>query len=76
MIAKRYDDELMYSVMKCEGDKKYKYCTKDGKLAFKKPGKDFLWATKENIMNLYVIEGSLYIGEYVGKEKNANKYYL
>lgn len=37
MIAKRYDDELMYSVMKCEGDKKYKYCTRDGKLAFKKP---------------------------------------
>lgn len=67
MIAKRYDDELMYSVMKCEGDKKYKYCTRDGKLAFKKPGKDFLWATKENIMNLYVIEGSLYIGEYVDK---------
>lgn len=66
MIAKRYDDELMYSVMKCEGDKKYKYCTRDGKLAFKKPSKDFLGATKENIMNLYVIEGSLYIGEYVG----------
>jgi hypothetical protein len=65
MIAKRYDDELMYSVQRCEGDKKYKYCTKDGKLAFKKPSKDFLGATKENIMNLYVIEGSLYIGEYV-----------
>lgn len=48
MIAKRYDDELMYSVQRCEGDKKYKYCTKDGKLAFKKPGKDFLGATKEN----------------------------
>lgn len=46
---------------------KYKYCTRDGKLAFKKPGKDFLGATKENIMNLYVIEGSLYIGEYVDK---------
>ncbi len=69
MIAKRYDDELMYSVMKCEGDKKYKYCTdtENGKLVFKKPGKDFLGAKKENIMNLYVIEGSLYIGEYVGK---------
>lgn len=25
MIAKRYDDELMYSVMKCEGDKKEWY---------------------------------------------------
>ena len=48
---------------------KYKYCTdtENGKLAFKKPGKDFLGATKENIMNLYVIEGSLYIGEYVDK---------
>ena len=69
MIAKRYDDELMYSVMKCEGDNKYKYCTKDGKLAFKKPGKDFLGATKENNMNLYVIERSLYIGESVGKDK-------
>lgn len=38
MIAKRYDDELMYSVQRCEGDNKYKYCTRDGKLAFKKPG--------------------------------------
>lgn len=68
MIAKRYDDELMYSVQKCDDDSsnKYKYCTRDGKLAFKKPSKDFLGATKENIMNLYVIEGSLYIGEYVG----------
>ena len=48
---------------------KYKYCTdtENGKLVFKKPGKDFLGAKKENIMNLYVIEGSLYIGEYVGK---------
>ena len=37
---------------------KYKYCTdtENGKLVFKKPGKDFLGATKENIMNLYVIE--------------------
>lgn len=69
MIAKRYDDELMYSVQKCDDDSsnKYKYCTRDGKLAFKKPSKDFLGAKKENIMNLYVIEGSLYIGEYVGK---------
>ena len=48
MIAKRYDDELMYSVQKCEGDNKYKYCTRDGKLAFKKPGKDFLGVTKQN----------------------------
>lgn len=68
MIAKRYDDELMYSVQRCDdSSNKYKYCTRDGKLAFKKPGKDFLGATKENIMNLYVIEGSLYIGEYVDK---------
>lgn len=69
MIAKRYDDELMYSVQRCEGDNKYKYCTdtENGKLVFKKPGKDFLGATKENIMNLYVIEGSLYIGEHVDK---------
>lgn len=69
MIAKRYDDGLMYSVQRCEGDNKYKYCTdtENGKLVFKKPGKDFLGAKKENIMNLYVIEGSLYIGEYVGK---------
>lgn len=69
MIAKRYDDELMYSVQRCEGDNKYKYCTdtENGKLVFKKPGKDFLGATKENVMNLYVIEGSLYIGEYVDK---------
>lgn len=69
MIAKRYDDELMYSVQRCDDDSsnKYKYCTKDGKLAFKKPDKDFLGAKKENIMNLYVIEGSLYIGEYVDK---------
>ena len=67
MIAKRYDDELMYSVQKCDDDSSNKYCTRDGKLAFKKPGKDFLGATKENIMNLYVIEGSLYIGEYVDK---------
>lgn len=67
MIAKRYDDELMYSVMKCEGDNKYKYFTKDGKLAFKKPGKDFLGATKENYKNVYVIKGEIYIGEYVGK---------
>lgn len=70
MIAKRYDDELMYSVQRCDdSSNKYKYCTKDGKLAFKKPGKDFLGATKENIMNLYVIEGSLYIGEYVGEDE-------
>lgn len=71
MIAKRYDDELMYSVQRCDDDSsnKYKYCTdtENGKLVFKKPGKDFLGATKENVMNLYVIEGSLYIGEYVGK---------
>lgn len=66
MIAKRYDDELMYSVQRCDDSyNKYKYCTRDGKLAFKKPDKDFLGVTKENIMNLYVIEGSLYIGEYV-----------
>ena len=49
MIAKRYDDELMYSVQKCDDDSsnKYKYCTKDGQLAFKKPGKDFLGVTKQ-----------------------------
>lgn len=69
MIAKRYDDELMYSVQKCEGDSKYKYCTKDGKLAFKKPGKDFLGVTKQNYKNVYVIKGEIYIGEYVGKDK-------
>lgn len=69
MIAKRYDGKVSYSVKKYDNRciNKYKYCTKDGKLAFKKPGKDFLGATKENIMNLYVIEGSLYIGEYVDK---------
>lgn len=67
MIAKRYDDELMYSVMKCEGDNKYKYCTKDGKLAFKKPDKDFLGVTKQNYKNVYVIKGEIYIGEYVGE---------
>jgi hypothetical protein len=67
MIAKRYDDELMYSVQKCEGDNKYKYCTSDGKLAFKKPGKDFLGVTKQNYKNVYVIKGEIYIGENVGK---------
>lgn len=65
MIAKRYDDELMYSVQRCEGDNKY--CTRDGKLAFKKPGKDFLGVTKQNYKNVYVIKGEIYIGEYVGK---------
>jgi hypothetical protein len=50
MIAKRYDDELMYSVQKCDDDSsnKYKYCTRDGKLAFKKPSKDFLRSKKVN----------------------------
>ena len=71
MIAKRYDGKVSYSVKKCDNRfmNKYKYCTdtENGKLVFKKPGKDFLGAKKENIMNLYVIEGSLYIGEYVGK---------
>lgn len=68
MIAKRYDDELMYSVQRCDDDSsnKYKYCTKDGKLAFKKPGKDFLGVTKQNYKNVYVIKGEIYIGEYVG----------
>lgn len=48
MIAKRYDDELMYSVQRCDdSSNKYKYCTRDGKLAFKKPGKDFLGVTKQ-----------------------------
>lgn len=37
MIAKRYDDEVMLGVERCD-DGKYKYCTTDGKLAFKKPG--------------------------------------
>lgn len=48
---------------------KYKYCTdtENGKLVFKKPGKDFLGATKENYKNVYVIKGEIYIGEYVGK---------
>ena len=63
MIAKRYDDELMYSVMKCEGDKKYKYCTRDGKLAFKKPDKDFLGVTKQNYKNVYVINGEIHGGD-------------
>jgi hypothetical protein len=69
MIAKRYDDELMYSVQRCEGDNKYKYCTdtENGKLVFKKPGKDFLGVTKQNYKNVYVINGEIYIGEYVGK---------
>ncbi len=68
MIAKRYDDELMYSVQKCDdSSNKYKYCTRDGKLAFKKPGKDFLGVTKQNYKNTYVIKGEIYIGEYVGK---------
>lgn len=71
MIAKRYDDELMYSVQKCEGDNKYKYkyCTdtENGKLVFKKPGKDFLGVTKQNYKNVYVINGEIYIGEYVDK---------
>lgn len=65
MIAKRYDDELMYSVQKCDGDNKYKYCTKDGKLVFKKPGKDFLGVTKQNYKNVFVINGELYIRECV-----------
>ena len=59
MIAKRYDDELMYSVQRCEGDSSNKYCTRDGKLAFKKPGKDFLGVTKQNYKNVYVIKGEL-----------------
>lgn len=69
MIAKRYDGKVSYSVKKCDNRCMNKYCTdtENGKLVFKKPGKDFLGAKKENIMNLYVIEGSLYIGEYVGK---------
>lgn len=67
MIAKRYDDELMYSVQRCDdSSNKYKYCTKDGKLAFKKPDKDFLGVTKQNYKNVYVIKGEIYIGEYVG----------
>lgn len=65
MIAKRYDDELMYSVQKCDSSNKYKYCTKDGKLAFKKPDKDFLGVTKQNYKNVYVINGEIYIGENV-----------
>lgn len=65
MIAKRYDDELMYSVQKCYGDNEYKYCTRDGKLAFKKPDKDFLGVTKQNYKNVFVINGEIYIGEYV-----------
>lgn len=70
MIAKRYDDELMYSVQRCDdSSSKYKYCTRDGKLAFKKPGKDFLGVTKQNYKNVYVIKGEIYIGEYVGKDK-------
>ena len=70
MIAKRYDDELMYSVQKCDDSiNKYKYCTdtENGKLVFKKPGKDFLGVTKQNYKNVYVIKGEIYIGEYVGK---------
>lgn len=69
MFAKRYDDEVMYSVVKCDDKSinKYKYCTRDGRLAFKKPGKDFLGATKQNYKNLYVIEGDIYVGEYVEK---------
>lgn len=56
MIAKRYDDELMYSVQRCDdSSNKYKYCTKDGKLAFKKPDKDFLGVTKQNYKNVYVM---------------------
>lgn len=75
MIAKRYDDEVMYSVVKCEkcDDKsinKYKYCTRDGKLAFKKPEKDFLGVTKQNYKNVYIIEGEIYIGEYVAGGDN------
>lgn len=66
MIAKRYDDELMYSVQRCDdSSNKYKYCTKDGKLAFKKPDKDFLGVTKQNYKNVYVINGEIYIGENV-----------
>lgn len=71
MIAKRYDDELMYSVQKCDDDSsnKYKYCTdtENRKLAFKKPGKDFLGVTKQNYKNVFVINGEIYIGEYVDK---------
>lgn len=70
MIAKRYDDELMYSVQRCDdSSNKYKYCTdtENGKLVFKKPGKDFLGVTKQNYKNVYVIKGEIYIGEYVGK---------
>lgn len=66
MIAKRYDDEVMLGVERCD-DGKYKYCTTDGKLAFKKPGKDFLGVTKQNYKNVYVINGEIYIGEYVDK---------
>ena len=67
MFAKRYDDEVMYSVIRCDDKSinKYKYCTRDGKLAFKKPGKDFLGVTKQNYKNVFIINGELYIGEYV-----------
>lgn len=69
MIAKRYDGKVSYSVKKCDNRcmNKYKYCTRDGKLAFKKPGKDFLGVTKQNYKNVYVIKGEIYIGEYVDK---------
>lgn len=48
MIAKRYDDEVMLGVERCD-DGKYKYCTTDGKLAFKKPGKDFFRGNKAKL---------------------------
>lgn len=68
MIAKRYDDELMYSVQRCDdSSNKYKYCTKDGKLAFKKPDKDFLGVTKQNYKNVYVINGEIYIADWFVK---------
>ena len=38
---------------------------KDGKLAFKKPDKDFLGVTKQNYKNVYVIKGEIYIGEFL-----------
>ena len=71
MIAKRYDGKVSYSVKKCDNRcmNKYKYCTdtENRKLAFKKPGKDFLGVTKQNYKNVFVINGEIYIGEYVGK---------
>lgn len=40
---------------------------REWEIGFQEAWERFSRATKENIMNLYVIEGSLYIGEYVGK---------